>query len=160
MPAIAFRRRAAGRRLRWLPDGRGKYVNRTTGQRYRKTFEKLDGRQSQSTGRASERGGIRVMVGADPEDARLVFLHELGHWLAGCQHAHDSVFWKQAWDLYEKHGIDEAYALEREGGYRKGAISEYQRRRIEPAGAGRAPVPPAECADISNESGTRKSKCP
>jgi hypothetical protein len=118
MPALAFRRRAAGRRLRWLPDARGKYVSRTTGERFRKSFQKVPGPQSQSTGRASERAGIRVMVGTDLGDARMVFLHEFAHWLAGCQHAHDRTFWKQAWDLYEKYGIDEAYALEREGGYR------------------------------------------
>jgi hypothetical protein len=115
--------------LRWLADTRGRYRNRTTGQRYRKSFQKLPGSPAQSTGRTHELTGIRVMVGTDAADACLVFLHELAHWLVGCEHAHDRVFWKRAWDLYEKYGIDEAYAVEREGSYRKGAIREYRRRR-------------------------------
>ena len=129
MPAIVFKRRSASRRLRWLVDARGRYRSRTTGQRYRKSFQKVPGLPSQSTGRTHELAGIRVMVGTNQEDARLVFLHELAHWLAGCDHAHDRVFWKQAWGLFEKYGIDEHHALEREGSYMKGAIREYRRRR-------------------------------
>ena len=130
LPAIRFRRRAANRRVRWLPDKRGRYRSRTTGERYRKTFQRLPGKPPLATGRTNEVAGIRVMVGTDFDDARLVFLHELAHWLVGPRHAHDVAFWQRAWDLYEKYGIDDTYAVEREGSYRKGALLEYRRRRI------------------------------
>lgn len=68
-------------------------------------------------------GTIAVTAGTDELDQRLTLLHELAHWLGprprrrrGRVAHHGLDFYAIAFELYERHGIPAAEALEREGG--------------------------------------------
>jgi hypothetical protein len=69
-------------------------------------------------------GTVSVTAGTDELDQRLTLLHELAHWLGpqprgrrrGRIAHHDAAFYATAFDLYWRHGIPSAEALEREGG--------------------------------------------
>ena len=67
-------------------------------------------------------GTISVTAGSDELDQRLTLLHELAHWLGprprrrrGRVAHHDAAFFERAFELYRRHGIPAAEALEREG---------------------------------------------
>lgn len=67
------------------------------------------------------RPNISVTFGTDDQDRKLVFLHELGHWLGVDTDWHNKAFWRRAYNLYDKYGIDRTYYLWRETSYRKAA---------------------------------------
>jgi hypothetical protein len=61
---------------------------------------------------------VAVRAGSDPLDQRLTLLHELAHWLAtpsgrrrGRSVHHGREFYAIAFDLYRRHGIQDADAL-------------------------------------------------
>jgi hypothetical protein len=67
-------------------------------------------------------GSISVCAGSDPVDQRLTLLHELAHWIGprprrrrGRVAHHDLAFYAIAFELYARHGVALAEALEREG---------------------------------------------
>ena len=73
-----------------------------------------------STGVARRNAGtISVRAGDDPLDQRLTLLHELAHWLAptparrpGARvRHHDRTFYRIAFSLYRRHGLEDADAL-------------------------------------------------
>lgn len=64
---------------------------------------------------------IAVTFGTDETDRRMVFLHELAHWLSDIDDNHNTRFWKRAFHLYDKYGIDREHYLQREGDYKKTA---------------------------------------
>lgn len=66
---------------------------------------------------------IVVTAGRSREDQRLVLLHELGHHLAPKGDTHTEAFWRIAWRLFRAYGVRLAHALDREGDYRKAALS-------------------------------------
>lgn len=74
-------------------------------------------------------GKISVNAGTDINDQRLVLLHELAHWVAGKSKSigHNTKFWKTAYELYERYGVDMNYAFEREKGYKQTAVTVYER---------------------------------
>ena len=86
--------------------------------------------RSSSTGLARGTSGtISVTAGTDQLDQRLTLLHELAHWLGphtrrrrGRVAHHDAVFFQVAFELYRRHGIPAAEALEREGGRHPSAL--------------------------------------
>lgn len=43
---------------------------------------------------------ITICVGSDMADAKMVVIHELGHWLLRQGHHHDIKFWLTVWELY------------------------------------------------------------
>lgn len=74
-------------------------------------------------------GTISVTAGSDELDQRLTLLHELAHWLGprarrrrGRIAHHDAAFFERAFELYRRHGIPAAEALEREGGRHPSAL--------------------------------------
>lgn len=73
-----------------------------------------------STGVARRHAGtISVRAGEDPLDQRLTLLHELAHWLAPVPQRrrgvrvrhHDRAFYRIAFALYHRHGLEDADAL-------------------------------------------------
>ena len=83
-----------------------------------------------STGLARVTAGtISVTAGTDELDQRVTLLHELAHWLGprprrrrGRVAHHDAAFFEIAFELYRRHGIPAADALEREGGRHPSAL--------------------------------------
>lgn len=74
-------------------------------------------------------GTISVTAGTDELDQRLTLLHELAHWLGprfrrrrGRVVHHDAAFFATAFELYRRHGIPDADALEREAGRHPSAL--------------------------------------
>jgi len=74
-------------------------------------------------------GTISVTAGTDELDQRLTLLHELAHWLGtrprrrrGRVTHHDAAFFMTAFELYRRHGIPDAEALERESGRHPSAL--------------------------------------
>lgn len=79
--------------------------------------------------RAGGRRVIKVWAGVDERDARLVFLHELAHWIAGDAHA--PAFWDCAWRLYRRYlSAHLDFALAREAPYRVEAIKAASRAGV------------------------------
>lgn len=75
-------------------------------------------------------GRITIRYGSDERDQKLVILHELAHWIASRSkrgQSHTVIFWKKAFELYEKYGIDMDYAYNREKGYKQKATAVYER---------------------------------
>ncbi|HEX7173606.1 MAG TPA: hypothetical protein VF365_13490 [Candidatus Limnocylindria bacterium] len=77
-------------------------------------------RSAHSTGVARRHAGtISVRAGEDPLDQRLTLLHELAHWLAPAPprrrgsrvRHHDRAFYRIAFGLYRRHGLDDGDAL-------------------------------------------------
>jgi hypothetical protein len=75
-------------------------------------------------------GLVAVRAGTDDLDQRLTLLHELAHWLAPSaprrrgrrvQH-HGRDFYAIAFELYRRHGIDDADALRLESGRYRSAL--------------------------------------
>ncbi|MDP9468959.1 MAG: hypothetical protein M3P32_09525 [Chloroflexota bacterium] len=87
-------------------------------------------RRSSSSGATRvEAGTISVTAGTDELDQRLTLLHELAHWLGPRSRRrrrriihHDAAFFTTAFELYRRHGIPDAAALEREGGRHPSAL--------------------------------------
>lgn len=75
------------------------------------------------------RGAVRVVAGTNEDDAKLVLLHELAHWVCtrGKAVGHTVVFWKKAFELYDRYGIDMKYAFKREKDYKQTAVAVYER---------------------------------
>lgn len=86
--------------------------------------------RASSTGLTRVREGtISVTAGTDEMDQRVTLLHELAHWLGPRPHRrrgrvvyHDAGFFGIAFELYRRHGIPDAEALEREGGRHPSAL--------------------------------------
>jgi hypothetical protein len=75
-------------------------------------------------------GLVSVRAGSDELDQRLTLLHELAHWLAPSarrrrgrrvQH-HGRDFYAAAFELYRRHGLDDADALRLESGRYRSAL--------------------------------------
>lgn len=72
---------------------------------------------SASTGVARRKAGlIAVRAGDDPLDQRLTLLHELAHWLSPPVRRrrsphHGRAFYRVAFALYRRHGLDDADAI-------------------------------------------------
>jgi hypothetical protein len=67
---------------------------------------------------------VHVTAGTDLQDQKLVLLHELAHHICNKRHkreAHSIRFWRLAFELYERYGIDMQYAYEREKDYKQKA---------------------------------------
>lgn len=75
------------------------------------------------------RGSVGVVAGSSEKDAKLVLLHELAHWVCtrGKSMGHTVVFWKKAFELYKRYGVDMEYAFSREKDYKSTAVSVYER---------------------------------
>lgn len=75
------------------------------------------------------RDKIHISAGDDEYDQVLVLLHELAHHIVNKTKprvGHTIRFWRLAFELYERYGIDLGVALEREEDYRKKATWAYQ----------------------------------
>ena len=82
-----------------------------------------------STGVARRHEGlIAVRAGADQLDQRLTLLHELAHWLSPPPRRgrravhHGRAFYAVAFDLYRRHGLDDADALRLESARYRSAL--------------------------------------
>lgn len=82
-----------------------------------------------STGVARRHDGlIAVRAGSDPLDQRLTLLHELAHWLSPPPRRgrravhHGRAFYAVAFDLYRRHGLDDADALRLESARYRSAL--------------------------------------
>ena len=75
------------------------------------------------------RGIVLVNAGTSRKDQKLVLLHELSHWVVvrGKAMGHTSRFWKMAFQLYDRYGMDMEYAFNREKDYKQGAVAVYER---------------------------------
>lgn len=73
------------------------------------------------TGQRNTKAQLLIVQGTDHEDAKLVLLHELTHWVLPHGEHHGSYFWKTAFEMYTDYDIRMDYAAEREGRYRKEA---------------------------------------
>jgi len=88
-------------------------------------------RAGPSTGVARRSGGtISVRAGTDPLDQRLTLLHELAHWIAPAARRrgrrsvhHGRGFYAVAFELYRRHGLDDADALRLESARYRSALS-------------------------------------
>lgn len=75
---------------------------------------------------------IHISAGSDVKDQKLVLLHELAHHILnktkkGRGQGHTTKFWKLAFELYERYGIDMKTAFNREKGYRATAAKVYEK---------------------------------
>ena len=64
---------------------------------------------------------ILIRAGSSEQDQKLVLLHELAHWMCSRKEHHSMKFWRLAFDLYAKYGVDSEYAKQRESSYKKKA---------------------------------------
>jgi predicted metal-dependent hydrolase len=64
---------------------------------------------------------ILIRAGTSEQDQKLVLLHELAHWMCSRGERHSMKFWRLAFDLYAKYGVDSEYAKKRESDYKKKA---------------------------------------
>lgn len=74
---------------------------------------------------------IHITAGSDEYDQELVLLHELTHHIVsktrkGKRESHSIRFWRLAFELYERYGIELGYAYYREEGYKAKATWAYQ----------------------------------
>lgn len=77
------------------------------------------------------RGRVHVRAGQNLDDQRLVLLHELAHHIlnktpAGRQQGHTIKFWKLAFELYDRYGVEMDFAYSREKGYKVKAAQAYE----------------------------------
>jgi len=71
---------------------------------------------------------IHISAGSHGYDQELVLLHELAHWVANKnkpRQGHTIKFWRTAFELYDRYGIELGYAIWREEHYRKQASQAY-----------------------------------
>lgn len=71
---------------------------------------------------------IHISAGSHGHDQELVLLHELAHHVANKNKPHQGHtirFWRLAFELYERYGIELGYAIWREEHYRKYATQAY-----------------------------------
>lgn len=76
-------------------------------------------------------GEVVVRAGKDEQDQKLVLLHELAHHVvarskSGRGQGHTIKFWKLAFELYERYGVDMDYAYKREKNYKRKATQAYE----------------------------------
>lgn len=76
-------------------------------------------------------GGVTVRAGTDVDDQKHVLLHELAHHVLGRtkrgrRAGHSIAFWKLAFEMYQRYGIDLETAHEREKHYKKKATQAYE----------------------------------
>lgn len=76
-------------------------------------------------------GELCVRAGTDVQDQTLVLLHELAHHIVGRtkkgrNSGHSIAFWKLAFELYDKYGVDMDYAFKREKNYKVKATQAYE----------------------------------
>lgn len=76
-------------------------------------------------------GRVLVRAGTDAADAKLVLLHELAHHIlnktrSGRRQGHSIRFWRLAFQLYQRYGVDLDYAFSREKDYKVKATQAYQ----------------------------------
>lgn len=113
--------------LKWTTARRESSGGRTEyakGRNGKKLFKRT------KTGRlVTFRGSVAVSAGTSEKDAKLVLLHELAHWVCtrGKSEGHTVRFWKKAFELYKRYGIDMEYAFSREKDYKQTAVSVYER---------------------------------
>lgn len=74
---------------------------------------------------------IHISAGIDEADQELVLLHELAHHLLnrtskGRRESHSNRFWKLAFELYDRYGVDLDFAWKRERDYKVKAAVGYQ----------------------------------
>lgn len=74
---------------------------------------------------------IHISAGSDEYDQELVLLHELAHYLVmrtkkGRHESHSIRFWRLAFELYDRYGIELGYAIYREEHYRTKATWAYK----------------------------------
>lgn len=90
-------------RTRPVPSWAAELVQRVCSDEHRRpprvTWYQRNGSSSSGVTYKGE-GYIHVTAGTDVEDAHLVVLHELAHWLAPPGWAHNRRFWELAWRLY------------------------------------------------------------
>ena len=76
-----------------------------------------------SSGHAAKGDGrLHVTAGTSEQDARLVLLHELAHWLRRGTHAHDRRFWRSPGTSSVVTGVDMDWAILGEGTYLKRSL--------------------------------------
>jgi hypothetical protein len=78
--------------------------------------EKAESKYSSGRAWAME---IVCTFGTDDTDRKLTFLHELAHVLVGTDNAHNAKFWRKAFDLFDKYGIQRDYYIWRSERYIK-----------------------------------------
>jgi len=61
---------------------------------------------------------IQISQGWDEMHCKLVLLHELAHQIMPARESHSEAFWKCAYSLYRRYGIDMRYAYECEKNYK------------------------------------------
>ncbi len=76
-------------------------------------------------------GEVSVRAGRDEQDQKLVLLHELAHHIVGRSktgrgQGHTMKFWKLAFELYDRYGVDMDYAIGREKNYKAYATVAYE----------------------------------
>ncbi len=76
-------------------------------------------------------GEVSVRAGSSEENAKLVLLHELAHHIVGRSktgrgQGHTMKFWKLAFELYERYGMNMEYAYSKEKGYKAKATPAYE----------------------------------
>jgi predicted metal-dependent hydrolase len=74
---------------------------------------------------------IHISAGSNEYDQELVLLHELAHYLVmrtkkGRRESHSMRFWRVAFELYSRYGMELGYAIYREEHYRAKATWAYQ----------------------------------
>lgn len=84
-------------------------------------------RKAGSSGVCYNNGRIVITAGSLRRDQKLVFLHEMAHWLMPAGEYHGKAFWDLAFELYRRYKVPMHYALDREKGYRKEAEFAYKR---------------------------------
>lgn len=89
-------------------------------------------RDSFYTSGSARRDRIVITAGHHRPDALIVLLHELAHVLAPEDEHHGPEFWRIAWDLFDRYApnVPRRYILDREGSYRRGALTEALRRGV------------------------------
>lgn len=79
--------------------------------------------------RSPFRGRISIKASTEQQDQELVLLHELAHWVVVRTRSmgHTVHFWKKAFELYQRYGVDMTYAYSREKDYKQKAVQVYER---------------------------------
>lgn len=73
---------------------------------------------------------VLIRAGSESEHAKMVLLHELGHWLRPNDECHSNAFWDDVWRLYIRYGVNILEALRDEGRYRIKSIKAARRAGI------------------------------
>lgn len=63
---------------------------------------------------------VWIKQGTNPDDARMVLLHELAHWTLPAGESHGDRFWERAFSLYYQYGVPYSTVI-REFSYKAGS---------------------------------------